>query len=230
MKKILALTILSLSTLVVSGCTDPSENNSVNNSIESNTETIETSMSSSSSNIEDALFVDGPLIEPGQWTNGSILYTEKVSLLKISNNPTVKEIIPGLQMTIDSVKLMKNEGLSDDFYDMTGIDASYIVDDAFYTLQISYTISNDTETVQDFNGIEYITTSAREQIDVSYNNFSGVEMTFQPAVDVPGNIVLSVISPEGANDISSINLAFWSLFPEGADDLVQPSPLEINFN
>ena len=81
--------------------------------------------------------------------------------MKISSDPIEQEIIPGLKITIDSVKLIKNEGLSEDFFNETGIDSSYVTDDSFYTIQVSYTISNDTDIVQDFNGIEYITTSAR---------------------------------------------------------------------
>lgn len=230
MKKIIALTSMIFLLGVSTACSSGSSENSSSHPV-SSSDVVEISTESpSSSNQEnDDSFVEGPLTEPGQWTNGSILYTEKATLLKISNDPIEQEIIPGLKITIDSVKLIKNEGLSEDFFNETGIDPSYVTDNSFYTIQVSYTISNDTDIVQDFNGIEYITTSAREQIEVTYNNFSRVEMTFQPAVDVPGNTVLSVLSPEGAADISSINIAFWSLYPEGADDLIYPSPIEINF-
>ena len=233
MKNILLLTMISALTFAFYGCAPVSEstpdNSDINYSSELISNSTNTSSGSSSSQENDDSFAEGPLTEPGQWTNGSILYTEKATLLKISSDPIEQEIIPGLKITIDSVKLIKNEGLSEDFFNETGIDSSYVMDDSFYTIQVSYTISNDTDIVQDFNGIEYITTSAREQIEVTYNNFSRVEMTFQPAVDVPGNTVLSVLSPEGAADISGINIAFWSMYPEGADSLIYPSPIEINF-
>lgn len=229
MKKIVGLRLVLVCGLMLVGCgsnNTKKETNSISgNSSISEPTSLEnnSSIGSSTSSIKDDSFVSsGPLTKVGQWTTNE---GAKVTLQKIYTNNNKIELMPNFNISIDEVKLLKHENVSASDYD---IEEKYVLNNVAFSLQVSYTITNETENAYDFNGIEYVVTDQKQQIDVSANDKAiSREVHFQPSTVVPDNAFIIYLNPDTAETVQSISFKTWPIFSDGK--LADEKTIDITF-
>ncbi|WFA05913.1 hypothetical protein [Bacillus sp. HSf4] len=162
---------------------------------------------------EDSLKTDGPLEKVGQWRNEDD--GTKVTLKKIAKLDKTFDLDP-IKMKIDDVKVLERSNLQEKgkkLLEQKGIEA-----DKYLTIQVSYSIENTSDKNIMFNGIDVITTSTKQQIDVSSE-----DMVLTPAktrvgsfygkVEKEGYIVVPYFKTD-ADELKYINIKLKDVYDD----------------
>lgn len=171
--------------------------------------------------------VDGPLTEPGQWTMDG---ESKVTLVKMKELNQTYEVGP-MKVTIESVKLLKNENISAEFQEALDSTFSKEVGDAIATLQFIYKVENTSDQDIMFRTFNMVTTDTKAQIDGMYNlTTSDDDSVYFGKVVVDGLMVLPYLN----DDIENVNRVTVStgsvLLNDELESLADSIKIDIDLN
>ncbi|SFQ10999.1 hypothetical protein SAMN04488506_0591 [Desemzia incerta] len=230
MKKIVGGLLLSLSAVTLMACSGGLDNTGKETSKDSNAAT-------SSSAIEpvDENYVEkGKLLEVGQWTDDEG-YGGKITLAKLASPKETIQILDGFSILINDIKILEYSEVDQNLLESDVSDGfipeNSLTEDGFYTIQIDYVVTNDTDNALDFYGLNYIVTDQGQQIDVMMDNLNySNTTTFQPNTKVEDYIV-APINAEAMSDLSKVTLTTSELWDESdGSQLVDEKSIEVNFN
>lgn len=195
--------------------------------VKSNTESTETAEVEEKEDEPEGEKVDGPLTEPGQWTMDG---ESKVTLVKMKELNQTYEVGP-MKVTIESVKLLKNENISAEFQEALNSTFSKDVGDAIATLQFIYKVENTSDQDIMFNAFNMVTTDTKTQIDGMYNlTNSDDNGVYFGKVVVDGLMVLPYLN----DDIENVNRVTVStgtvLHNDELATLADAIKIDIDFN
>lgn len=139
---------------------------------------------------DDNELSEGPLLEVGQWLHEDD--GTKVTLTAIDSDERILDLDP-IIMTIQDVKLMDREGGE--------FEGSFI--------QVSYEIENTSNEQIMFNGIDVITTDAKQQIEVSSEDVSGDYIPNQYHGEIKQDGFILVPYKEDIKSIKLITSDVW---------------------
>ncbi|EAE1331145.1 hypothetical protein ARW15_15105 [Listeria monocytogenes] len=176
----------------------------------------------------DEYVEDGLLLKPGEWTKDKD-YGTKVTLEKIAT-PKIKVDLGNLSMLIKDVKIFKRENVSnaekEDYSD-----GKIPVTDPYYTIQVKYDLENTGKNALNFNGIDYIITNQKQQIDVMTDNIgiNGV-FTVQPEAIVEDEYVICILKKENVEKINKVTLKTSPVYnSETFDEITESKTIDIEF-
>lgn len=155
------LALLSLSGLLLIGCGDDTiDNTGKESEAASSSEVVENEKENQK---DEMLVTDGPLLEPGQYSNDEDF--GRIELLKITSPGNENEIAPGLFLTFKDVKVLNFEDIPDDVLEDAEMYYGFNGDQGDL-LQYEYTIENRNDFSIDNTVIEKIILSDGEQITI----------------------------------------------------------------
>ncbi|MBC1660863.1 hypothetical protein HB947_05000 [Listeria welshimeri] len=179
-------------------------------------------------NTSDEYVEDGLLLKVGEWTKDKD-YDTKVTLEKIAT-PKIKVDLGDLNMLIKDVKIFKRENVSDaEKEEFSG--GKVPVTDPYYTIQVKYDLENTGKNALNFNGIDYIITDQKQQIDVMTDNIgiNGV-FTMQPDVIVEDEYVICILKKDNVDKINKVTIKTSPVYnSETYDEITKSMTVNIEF-
>ncbi|HAA8943248.1 TPA: hypothetical protein U0G34_002942 [Listeria monocytogenes] len=179
-------------------------------------------------NTSDEYVEDGLLLKVGEWTKDKD-YDTKATLEKIAT-PKIKVDLGDLNMLIKDVKIFKRENVSDaEKEEFSG--GKVPVTDPYYTIQVKYDLENTGKNVLNFNGIDYIITDQKQQIDVMTDNIgiNGV-FTVQPDVIVEDEYVICILKKDNVDKINKVTIKTSPVYnSETYDEITKSMTINIEF-
>lgn len=171
--------------------------------------------------------VDGPLTEPGQWTMDG---ETKVTLVKIKELNQTYDVGP-MKVTIDSVKLLKNENITEELKEAVSSTFGKEIGDTLSTIQFMYKVENTSADDIMFHAFNTVTTDTKAQIDAMYNMGTTTDAgTYLGQVVVDGLMVLPYLNEdiENVNKITVTTGDVW--YNNEATKIADSSKIEIDLN
>ncbi|WP_206496045.1 hypothetical protein, partial [Micrococcus sp. KRD153] len=144
--------------------------------------------------------------------------------------PKIKVGLGDLNMLIKDVKIFKRENVSDaEKEEFSG--GKVPVTDPYYTIQVKYDLENTGKNVLNFNGIDYIITDQKQQIDVMTDNIgiNGV-FTVQPDVIVEDEYVICILKKDNVDKINKVTIKTSPVYnSETYDEITKSMTINIEF-
>ncbi|NJE31854.1 hypothetical protein [Ligilactobacillus agilis] len=171
MKKIMVLSAIGLA-MMLGACSNTVDNSGKTPSTTKTT----TSKVSQKKKKDNREVVNGELLKPGQWLNDD--FEGKVTLEKIWT-PNVDISDGPLTAKITTVKILKTEPKTkDQLSDAKDSYQTNSITNPYYTIQVSYELTNTSDQEVGFNGIDSIVTTTGQQLSPdSYLQDSGIGTT-----------------------------------------------------
>lgn len=207
MKKLLYLSVVTLSTLTLAACGNSVDNSGKSNDADKSGKVV----SKKKAKKDNKEVTNGPLLKVGQWTTEKD--TGKLTLMKIA---TPKLDVPNGPVTfkINDVKLFKEETKNNDQleYSKEAFSASSL-EKTFYYVQIDYTMNNTSNEEVQYNGINSIVTNDGTQLDLDGQlQDQGLGDKIAPKAKKQ-TIVLAVVKP----DTSELKVTFGEVSQSSGD-------------